>query len=52
MWNSLTQLVREPARGSALLDLLFADREGLLGGVVVSGHLGHSNHKIIISDPW
>lgn len=32
--------------------LLFADREGLVVGVVVGGYLGHSNHKIIISDPW
>lgn len=50
--NSLTQLGREPARGSALPELLFADREGLVVGVVVGGYLGHSNHKIIISDPW
>lgn len=35
--NSLAQLGREPARSSALLNLLFADREGLVGGVVVSG---------------
>ena len=43
----LTQLVSEPTREGAPLDLLFANREGLAGVVMVGGHLGHSNHKII-----
>ncbi|XP_052629063.1 uncharacterized protein LOC128134875 [Harpia harpyja] len=30
--NFLTQLVGEPTRGGALLDLLFTNREGLVGG--------------------
>ncbi|KAK4823640.1 hypothetical protein QYF61_004561 [Mycteria americana] len=45
--NFLTQLVSEPAREGALLDLLFTNREGLVGDVMVGGCLGHSNHKMI-----
>lgn len=41
------QLVREPTRGDALLDLLFMNREVLVGDVVVGSHLGHSNYKMI-----
>ncbi|KAF4804122.1 hypothetical protein TURU_010492 [Turdus rufiventris] len=40
-------LVGEPTRGMAMLDLLFANRDGLLGDVEVGGHLGHSDHEII-----
>jgi len=42
----LTQLVREPTRGGTSLDLLFTNREGLVGDVVVVGHLGLSNHEM------
>ncbi|KAJ7427992.1 hypothetical protein WISP_02289 [Willisornis vidua] len=45
--NSLLQLVNEPTRGGAPLDLLFTNREGLVGDVVVRGCLGHSDHEII-----
>jgi len=45
--NFLTQLVSEPTRESTLLDLLFVNREVLVGDVMDGGHLGHSNHKII-----
>ena len=45
--NFLTQLVGEPTRGGALLDLLFTNREGLVGGVMVGGRLGLSNHEMI-----
>ena len=38
--NFLTQLVREPMRGSNILDLLFVNRESLVGDVKVGGHLG------------
>ncbi|KAM9590845.1 uncharacterized protein ACIBXB_005894 [Morphnus guianensis] len=48
--NFLTQLVSEPTRESAPLDLLFVNREGLVGDVMVGGHLGHSNHEIIVFD--
>ncbi|XP_051640625.1 uncharacterized protein LOC127469851 [Manacus candei] len=45
--NFLLQLVNEPTRDGALLDLLFTNREGLVGDVVVGGRLGHSDHEII-----
>ncbi|KAK4806242.1 LOW QUALITY PROTEIN: hypothetical protein QYF61_013386 [Mycteria americana] len=45
--NFLTQLVREPTREGAPLDLLFANREGLVGDVMVAGCLGHSDHEMI-----
>ena len=38
--NFLTQLVKEPARGSKILDLLFVNREDLVGDVKVGSHLG------------
>ena len=37
--NFLTQLVKEPRRGSKILDLLFGSREGLVGDVKVGGCL-------------
>ena len=40
--NFLTQLVREPTTEGAPLDLLFVNREGLVGDVMVGGCLGHS----------
>ena len=43
----LTQLVSEPTREGALLDLLFVNREGLVDDVVVGGQLRHSDHEII-----
>ena len=45
--NFLTQLVSEPSREGVLLDLLFANREGLVGDVMVGGRLGHTYHEII-----
>ncbi|GAB0177924.1 hypothetical protein GRJ2_000257700 [Grus japonensis] len=42
-----TQLMREPAREGAPLDLLPVKREGLVGDVTVGGHLGHSDHEMI-----
>ncbi|GAB0207545.1 hypothetical protein GRJ2_003220200 [Grus japonensis] len=45
--NFLTQLVSEPTRGGASLDLLFTNREGLVGDVVVRGRLGLSEHEKI-----
>jgi len=41
------QLVSEPTRGGASLDLLFTNREGLVGHVVVGGCLGRSDHEMI-----
>ncbi|PKU43807.1 hypothetical protein llap_5873 [Limosa lapponica baueri] len=45
--NFFTQLVSEPTRESALLDLLLVNREELVGEVKVGGHLGHSDHETI-----
>jgi len=45
--NLLTQLVSEQTRESTLSDLLFANREGLVGDVMAGGRLGHSYHKMI-----
>lgn len=44
--NLLTQLVSEPARGRAQLDLLFVSREERVGDVVVGGCFGHSYSKM------
>jgi len=44
--NFLTQLVNEPTRQGDSLDLLFTNREGLVGDVVVRGHLGLSDHEM------
>ncbi|PKU42862.1 hypothetical protein llap_6836 [Limosa lapponica baueri] len=45
--NFLTQLVGEPTRGGTSLDLLFTNREGLVGDVVVRGSLGLSDHEMV-----
>jgi len=45
--NVLTQPVSELTRGGALLDLMFTNREGLAGDVVVRGCLGLSDHEMI-----
>jgi len=45
--NFLTQLVSESTTGGAWLDLLFTNREGLVGDVVVRGCLGLSNHEMM-----
>lgn len=37
----------EPAREGALMDLVFLNREGLTGDVMVRGYLEHSNCKMI-----
>jgi len=42
----LMQLVSKPTRGGASLYLLFTNREGLVGDVVVGGHPGLSNHEM------
>lgn len=45
--NFLTQLIREPTREGAPLDLFFANTEGLVDDVMVGGRLGQRNHEII-----
>ena len=43
----LTQLVGEPSRGGALLDLLFTNSEGLVGDMKVGDCFGQSNHEMV-----
>ena len=43
----LMQLVREPTRDGALLDLLFTNREGLVGDVKVGDRLEQSDHETV-----
>jgi len=45
--NFLVQLVREPTRGGAPLDLLFTNREGLVGDVEVTSCLGQNGHEMV-----
>ncbi|RMB93593.1 hypothetical protein DUI87_30292 [Hirundo rustica rustica] len=45
--NFLSELVGEPTRGGTMLDLLFVNRDGLVGDVVVGGRLGQSDYEII-----
>ena len=45
--NFLMQLVGEPTRGAAPLDLLFTKRKGLVGDVEVRGCLGQSDHDMV-----
>jgi len=45
--NFLTQLVSEPSSGAASLDLLFTNREGLVGDVMVGGRLGPSDREMM-----
>jgi len=40
------QLLSERTRGAASLDLLFTNKEGLVGDVVLRGHLGLSDHEM------
>jgi len=40
-------MISEPTRGSALLDLLPTNREGLMGDVLVGGCLGLNDHKML-----
>ena len=45
--NFLSQVLSEPARKDALLDLLITNREALVGDVMVGGCLGHSDHEMV-----
>jgi len=40
-------VVSEPTRRGNSLDLMFTNRERLVGDVVVGGHLGLSDHEMI-----
>jgi len=43
----LMQLVQEPTKDDALLDLPFTNREGLVGDVKAGDCLGQSNHETV-----
>jgi len=45
--RQLPDTVGETTRGGAPLDLVFANREGLVHHVVIGDCLGHSNHEMI-----
>ncbi|GAB0190604.1 hypothetical protein GRJ2_001525700 [Grus japonensis] len=45
--NFLVQVLKEPMRKGALLDLLLVNREGLVGEVAIGGCLGHSDHEVV-----
>jgi len=45
--NFLPQVLCKPTRKGALLALLFVNREGFVGDVVVCGCLGHSDHEMV-----
>lgn len=44
--NFLTQLITEPTKVDALLNLLFMNTEGLVSNMVAGAFPGHSNHEI------
>lgn len=43
----VTQVMEEPTRGGALLDLILVNKEGLVGDVKVESSLGCSDHEIV-----
>lgn len=43
----MSKVVSDMTRAGALLDLLFTNREGLVGHVLVGGYLKHSEHEVI-----
>jgi len=45
--NFLMQVVKEPTRGGALLDLVLTNKEGLVEDVKVGGRLGCSDHEVV-----
>jgi len=45
--NFLLQVIEEPTRSGAMLDLVLTNMEGLVGNVKVKGNLGCSDHKMM-----
>ena len=45
--NFLIQVLRELTRNGGLLVLLFVNRDGLMGDVMIGGCLGHSDHEMV-----
>ncbi|KAG6931740.1 hypothetical protein G0U57_001044 [Chelydra serpentina] len=45
--NFLVQVLEEPTRGKALLDLLLTNREEIVEEAIVDGNLGGSDHEMV-----
>ncbi|GAB0190424.1 hypothetical protein GRJ2_001507700 [Grus japonensis] len=45
--NFLLQVIEEPTRRSAMLDLIFTNKEGLVGDIKLKGSLGYSDHEMV-----
>lgn len=45
--NFLSQVLSETTRKDALLDVVFVNREGLMGDVLLDGFPGHSGHEMV-----
>ncbi|KAF1441782.1 hypothetical protein FQV07_0011647, partial [Pygoscelis papua] len=45
--NFLLQVVEEPTRRGAVLDLVLTNKEGLVGNVKLKGSLGCSDHEMV-----
>jgi len=45
--NFLPQVIEEPTMRDAMVDLVFTNKEGLVGNVKVKGSLGCSGHEIV-----
>ncbi|GAB0193476.1 hypothetical protein GRJ2_001812900 [Grus japonensis] len=45
--NFLLQVIEEPLRRGAMLDLILTNKEGLVGDVKLKGSLGCSDHEMV-----
>ncbi|GAB0190982.1 hypothetical protein GRJ2_001563500 [Grus japonensis] len=45
--NFLLQVIEEPTRRGAMLDLVLTNKEGLVGNVKLKGSLGCSDHEMV-----
>ena len=45
--NFLLQVIEEPMRRGAMLDLVLTNKEGLVGNVKLKGSLGYSDHEVV-----
>ncbi|GAB0182109.1 hypothetical protein GRJ2_000676200 [Grus japonensis] len=45
--NILLQVIEEPMRRGAMLDLILTNKEGLVGDIKLKGSLGCSDHKMV-----
>ncbi|GAB0180032.1 hypothetical protein GRJ2_000468500 [Grus japonensis] len=45
--NFVLQVIEEPTRRGAMLDLVLTNKEGLIGDVKLEGSLGCSDHEMV-----